>query len=140
MRAIIAMRMLPLLTMPSLVSVKKSGAIAILSVPQELVNEPHNPAQIFATGGRAIQRLWLAGTAAGLSMHPLGSVSIFLLTEDPKPDFRTTIDRVRVATHELIPQLAGRTVQLALRVGRGAAPSIRSIRRPLEALTLNDSV
>lgn len=140
MRTIIAMRMLPLLTMPSAVSVKKSGAIAILSVPQELVHEPHDPAQIFATGGRAIQRLWLAGSAAGLSMHPLGSISIFLLDENPKPEFRPTIDRVRAAIHELVPNIDRRTIQLALRVGRSPPPSIRSIRRPREALILNSGM
>jgi hypothetical protein len=136
MRAIIALRMLPLLTLPSSVSVGKSGAIAVLSVPRYFVDEPHDPAKIFCTGGRAIQRLWLAGTAADLSLHPLGSISIFLLDENPKPAYVATVQRARAGVHELLPQLEGRVIQLALRVGRSKPPSMRSIRRKQQALLL----
>lgn len=129
MRTLIHMRMLSLLTIPSSVSVRNSGAIAVISVPRELVYEPHDPAQIFTTGGRAIERLWLAGTAAGLVLHPLGSISIFLLSDQPKPEFMPTIKRVRASVQELIPTLEGRVIQLAMRVGISKPPSIRSIRR-----------
>ena len=129
MRTLIRMRMLPLLTIPSAVSVRNSGAIAVISVPRELVDEPHDPAHIFTTGGRAIERLWLAGSAAGLAMHPLGSISIFLLSDQPKPEFLPTIQRVRAAVQELIPTLEDRVIQLAMRVGNSKPPSMRSIRR-----------
>ncbi len=129
MRTLIALKMLPLLTMPSVVSVQKSGAIAVISVPKAFVEPPNDPAQIFLTGGRAIQRLWLAGAAADLAMHPLGSISIFLLQDNPKPEFVPTIELARKAVVDLIPSLAGRTIQLALRVGKSSPPTMRSIRR-----------
>lgn len=132
MRTLISLKMLPLLTMPSVISVRNSGAIAVISVPQSLVDLPNDPVKIFFTGGRAIERLWLAGAAAGLSMHPLGSISIFLLQNDPKPQFRPTITRTRQAVQELIPSLRGRTIQLAFRVGHSKPPTMRSIRRPMK--------
>lgn len=136
MRTIIGLNLLPLLTMPSAASVRKSGAIAVVSVPSEAVEPPADPAKIFFTGGRAIERLWLAAAAKGLSMHPLGSISIFLLQESPKPDFEPTIEKARSEVQQLIPTLKGRAIQLALRVGYSAPPGRRSLRRPVKEVVI----
>src|SRR5690606_14497229 len=71
MQAVHALRLTPLLTHASQTAVKRSGAIAVVSVPEASTEQ-------FFTGGRAIQRLWLAATLHQLSMHPLGSLPIFL--------------------------------------------------------------
>jgi Nitroreductase family len=130
MRGLIACGMLPLLARPSLVSAKKCGAIAVVSVPASALTELSDTAHVFMTAGRAIERLWLAATAAGLSMHPMGSLSIFLLQPDPRPDFRPTIEHIRGQLRELLPSVQDRVIQLAFRVGRSAGPTARSIRRP----------
>jgi hypothetical protein len=115
-------RMTSLLTIPSMVSVQQSGAIAILSVPAPTK-------EAFFTGGRAIERFWLAGASLGLSMHPLGSLPIFLLQPDPRPDFRSSIELARQGVHKLFPHLGQRVIQLGMRVGFSAPPSERSRRR-----------
>jgi len=116
------LRMTSLLTIPSMVSVQKSGAIAILSVPEPSM-------EAFFTGGRAIERFWLAGASLGLSMHPLGSLPIFLLQPDPRPEFRSAIEKARRGVHTLFPQLGERVIQLGMRVGFSDPPSERSRRR-----------
>ena len=59
-----------ILTVPSALSVRKSGALGILSVPEAAVRQ-------WLQGGRAFQRIWLAAQAEGLSLQPLGSLPIF---------------------------------------------------------------
>lgn len=139
MQAVIHWKLLPLLTLPSAASVRKSGAIAIVSVPREAVERPADTSKTFFTGGRAIERIWLAGTAAGLSMHPLGSLPIFLLQKSPKPEFEPTIENARAEVHKLVPSLQGRVIQLALRVGYSAPPSRRSLRRAPQEVVLKGS-
>ena len=125
MRVIHGLRLTPLLTAPSAGAVRKSGAIAVVSVPAASTKE-------FFHGGRAIERLWLAGAALDLSMHPLGSLPIFLLQSQPKPAFQPVIERTRRGIAELLPNLGNRVIQLALRVGFSDPPSERSRRRPVE--------
>ncbi len=122
MRMVHNLRLTSLLTIPSAISVQKSGAIAIVSVPT-------STAEHFFIGGRAIERLWLAGTNLGLSMHPLGSLPIFLLQPDPPPAFQNVIEKVRRSVHSLMPGMGERVIQLGLRVGFSSPPSERSRRR-----------
>lgn len=123
MNTVHRLRLTSLLTVPSAISVRMSGAVAIVSVSVPT-------AEAFFNGGRAIQRLWLAGTNLGLSMHPLGSLPIFLLQPDPKPAFRSTIEKAKCGVDALFPKLKGRVMQLGLRVGYSKPPSYRSLRRP----------
>lgn len=129
MQVIHNLRLTSLLTIPAKISVQRSGAIAVLSVPSA-------SAENFLTGGRAIQRLWLAGAAMGLDMHPMGSLPIFLLQDNPKPVFRPTIEKARSGVSRLLPSVSGRVIQLALRVGTSAPPSQRSLRRTVDQVIL----
>ena len=129
MQLIHNLRLTSLLTIPAKISVQRSGAIVVLSVPT-------SSAENFLMGGRAIQRLWLAGAAMGLAMHPMGSLPIFLLQDNPKPAFRATIEKARKGVSSLLPSVAGRVIQLALRVGTSAPPSQRSLRRPADQVIL----
>lgn len=136
MQTIIRLKLLPLLSAPAAASVRRSGAIAVVSVPEQAVQPSVDPRKIFFTGGRAIERMWLTAAELGLSMHPLGSISIFLLQECPKPEFEPTIQRVRNDVQALIPSLCGRVIQLALRVGQSPPPSRRSLRRPADEVII----
>ncbi len=124
MKMVHQMKLTSLLTIPSAISVQKSGALAIISVPAATT-------EAFVTGGRAIERLWLAGTSLGLSMHPLGSLPIFLLQPDPPKSFRAAIERARSGVDGLLPRFGDRVIQLGFRVGYSKPPNARSLRRPL---------
>jgi len=120
-----------LLAMPSILSVICSGAVGLLSVDQ--------PTAInFLEGGRAFQRLWLAATAAGLQLQPLGSLPIFLAHLDQLGGEKLTKSqqsRAKKVEHrflELVPELKGRTLLMAFRIGYGKPPRYRSLRRKLE--------
>ncbi|MDM4018338.1 hypothetical protein [Roseiconus lacunae] len=128
MRLIHAARLTPLLTAPSKAAVQQSGAIAVISVPDRTTES-------FLAGGRAIQRFWLAATNAGMSMHPLGSLPIFLLQSSPNPAFATSIKHAKEETASLLPGIGNRVIQLAFRVGHSPPPSHRSIRRDAVAVT-----
>lgn len=132
MQLVHTLRMTPLLTMPSKASVQRSGAIAVISVPTVSTEN-------FLTGGRAIQRLWLSATQADLSMHPLGSLPIFLLQSNPDPAFRKTIDNARKETDTLLPGLGDRVIQLAFRLGQSGPPSQRSLRRQSSEVMVRQS-
>ena len=121
MSAVHALKLTPLLTMPSKTAVKNSAAIAVVSVPTA------SP-ETFLVGGRAIERLWLTAAKEGLSMHPLGSLPIFLLQSNPKPEFRQAIDNARQGIAELLPATSERAIQLAFRIGISPPPSQRSLR------------
>jgi hypothetical protein len=122
MRVVHSLRLTPLMTAPSKIAVQRSGAVAVISVPRAGTEE-------FLTGGRAIQRLWLASAQAELSMHPLGSLPIFLLQPSPSPAFQKTISAARKETSALLPHLGERVIQLAFRIGTSGPPTQRSLRR-----------
>ena len=120
-----------LLTMPSAVSVLRSGAIGVLSVAEPTVAE-------IVQGGRAMQRMWLATTAEGLAIQPLGSLSVFVAHVEQlhaqklsrRHEERIT-DLIR-RCNELIPAIKGRTTLAWFRVGYASPPKYRSLRRPVE--------
>ena len=65
------LRLTGLLTFPSSLSVWKSGALGVLSIPAPAIEH-------FIAGGRAFQRIWLAAQGESVSLQPLGSLAIFL--------------------------------------------------------------
>ncbi|WP_220498455.1 hypothetical protein [Stieleria mannarensis] len=127
MQLVHRLRLTPLLTGPSKIAVQKSGAVAVVSVPAASTEN-------FLIGGRAIQRIWLKAAQAGLSMHPLGSLPIFLLQSQPNPAFEKTIEIARRETSNLVPELGNRVIQLAFRVGKSGPPTERSIRRQVSSV------
>ncbi|MBN2021381.1 MAG: nitroreductase family protein [Pirellulales bacterium] len=120
-----------LLTLPSAVSVLRSGAIAVLSVAK-----PDTAS--FLAAGRAVQRLWLAADAEPLAVQPLGSLSIFFAHVQQyegrklNPAHRARIDRLIERFSQLVPETSGRTVTLLLRVGYSAPSRYRSLRRAVD--------
>jgi 4-cresol dehydrogenase (hydroxylating) len=120
-----------LLTLPSVLSMRKSGAIGVLSVPEATATN-------YLRGGQAFQRVWLAATAEGLSLQPIGSPGVFFAHFEQLGGERlSTRQREMVGTamgrfQELLPQVQGRVVQIAFRVGWSRAPRFRSLRRAAE--------
>jgi len=131
MRMLQRLGLVRFLTVPSILSVLASGAIAVLSVPQA------DAAHFLATG-RAVQRLWLAADAEGLSVHPLGSLPIFFAHAQQyqgrklSPAHQRQSARLIDRFARLVPSTSGRTVMLLLRTGHSRPPSVRSLRRPVE--------
>jgi len=125
--------LLPLLTIPSLVSVIRSGAIGVLSVPAPATEN-------YLTAGRAFERIWLAATAEGLALQPLGSLPIFLAQweqlagQNLSPADQRLAQRIPRRLETIVPRLAGRTLLMLFRVGYAPSPSARSLRRPLTAV------
>lgn len=121
-----------LLTIPTILSVKRCGGLALLTVAK--------PSQEnFIAAGRAMERLWLAATQAGLSVHPLGSLPIFLAHEailhgqKLTPWHRALARWLAGRLAELLPGIHESTLALILRLGYAAPPKVRSLRRPVEA-------
>ena len=73
MRLLSRLGLTRLLVVPSGQAVRASGAIGVLSVA-------HATPESHLTGGRALQRVWLAAQAQSLALHPLGSLPTFLHT------------------------------------------------------------
>ena len=120
-----------LLTVPSALSVCKSGAIGVLSVA-----EPTSAG--FLQGGRAFERIWLAAQAENLALQPLGSLSIFsahlkiLGGEKLSQRHKERIGRLIDRFNSLAPTVTRRTLLIMFRLGHAAPPRHRSLRRPAE--------
>jgi nitroreductase len=123
-----------MLTVPSALSVRKSGALGILSVPEPTVRQ-------WLDGGRVFQRIWLASQAEGLSLQPLGSLTNFVAHleqyEGRKLSRRHQVgaSHLRRKCTELVPSTAPRTLLLAFRLGCSPPPTQRSLRRPAAEVT-----
>ncbi|MCA9235153.1 MAG: hypothetical protein KDA44_06765 [Planctomycetales bacterium] len=107
-----------------------SGALGLISVDQPT-------AEAFVAGGRTLQRVWLAATAADLALHPVAALPVFLgygrRPADPRlsRSQRRLIEEMVRGFERVRPDVAGRTLQMAFRLGRGPLPPVRSVRRTL---------
>jgi nitroreductase len=117
-----------------------SGAIGVLSVDSAA-------SECFLEGGRALERLWLSATAAGLGLHPAAALPVFLAYAERTdgsmlpPRLWRRVQAMKASVDSCVPQLAGRTVQMVFRLGYAAPASVRSLRRPLqEVLEVNETV
>jgi len=120
-----------LLTLPSVLSVWKSGALGVLSIP-----EPAIP--YFLEAGRSLQRIWLAADKENLALQPLGSLAIFLGQMEQLQGSNLTAAHRRLATRlgqrirQIVPSIAQRTLSMVFRLGHASRPDVRSLRRPAE--------
>lgn len=95
-------------------------------------------AEHFLRGGRALERMWLTATSAGLGLHPAGSLSIFMAyaerTDGSRlaPRHRHQAHEIAGRVREIVPDLGRRVVQIAFRLGMPRPPHYRSLRLPLE--------
>jgi hypothetical protein len=94
-----------MLALPAVPQAARSGAIGVLAVERA-------SAEQYLAGGRAFERLWLRGTAAGLALHPLGSLPIYLMQEA-----HASAGTLRQKVGDLIPASADQQLQIAFRIG-----------------------
>ncbi len=117
-----------LLTMPSWLSVRRCGAVGAISIAT-----PSSPG--FVTGGRALQRIWLACEAQGLAFHPLGSLPIFIghMEQLGGQKLHAAHQQLSGQLNEwfrtLVPATRGRTLLMLFRIGYARRPQIQSLRR-----------
>jgi hypothetical protein len=129
MRWIQRLGLVGLLTLPSILSVRKSGAIGVLSVPEPTMTQ-------WLQGGRAFERVWLAVQAEGLSLQPLGSPPIFIAQMDQyqgrnlTPKHQGWATDLRRRCMKLLPSTSQRVILITFRLGHSAPPRQRSLRRP----------
>lgn len=108
-----------------------SGALGVLTVETP-------SADAFLRGGRALERIWLAATAAGLGLHPAASLAVFLAyarrTDGARllPGHRPLVRQMNTRFDACLPHLAGRTVQMVFRLGYADRPPVRSRRRAVD--------
>ena len=94
--------------------------------------------------GRALQRAWLALTAAGLAAQPMMSIPVLANALDHGDDrLRSTLGETRVTTivdtfRRLVPELGDRGPAWLMRFGNAPPPTGRTGRLPLSAVTSYD--
>ena len=126
-----------LLAAPSAKAVRASGAIGVLTVA-------HAAPELYLTGGRALQRVWLAAQAENLALHPLGSLPIFLAHHEQTggglllPAHQRRVARIADGFRRLVPNVGDRSLVMLFRLGHATPPTIRSLRRPVEDVILVD--
>lgn len=125
-----------LLALPGVRVTSASGAIGLVSVRSAKVGE-------FLNAGRAFERLWLKATELGLSLHPLGSLPIFVAAEHQEfcanvPGEReSAVSESAPTESRLADQLSRITGQelgypcIAFRIGTTVRPKVSSRRRTI---------
>lgn len=105
--------------------------------------KPLDSVEDFLHGGQAVQRLWLKSASLGLQFQPEMTPLIFSQYSDAGIRFAES-DKARVMADEVKTSLqtflAGVDVGSGVfmgRLGYGAAPESRSIRKPLDELLIN---
>lgn len=120
-----------LLTVPSALSVWRSGALGLLTLPEATTAG-------FLAGGRAFQRIWLAAQSEHLALQPLGSLPILIAQMEQlggknlTPSHQRLAQRLQTRLSALVPSTAGRTLLMVFRVGQAARPAVRALRRKAE--------
>jgi nitroreductase len=120
------------LTTPTVRLVRTAPAVGLLSTARD------TPLAYLA-GGVAMQRLWLAATAAGIAFQPVTVATLFVrrwLRHGPGdfeprhlPWLREAWDKMRT----LFPVTEESGLVMLLRVGYAKPPRARSLRRPVES-------
>ena len=102
----------------------KAGALCLITSRQR------DPAG-YMEAGRAMEQLWLAATACGLSIHPYGALPQYLTKAEVEPDtflprHLAIIRSHRSPFYSLFPGAGREYPAIVLRVGMAKKPSKRS--------------
>jgi len=122
------------LTLPTTRLAASAPAIGLLWSPQE------GPTT-FLKGGRAMERIWLAATAAGIRFQPMTVATLFirrLLRHGPDafdPRQQRWLAEAWKLLQELFPVGGDSAMVLLFRVGYGPPSRARSLRRMVESFT-----
>ena len=93
----------------------------------------------FLQAGEAIERLWLKATDLGLSIQPMTALPIFFInlfindgkifTADQRPKVKNLKEKFSELEHQLTPN----ELVFLFRIGYAQAPTVHSLRRPIES-------
>ena len=97
----------------------------------------------FLSGGRAMQRVWLAATRLGIGVQPMAALGYLCmqLCTDAGPwtaAQRRSLADIEARYRAVAPLTEGRSEVLLFRFVMAAAPGTRSLRRPVEAVLTAD--
>lgn len=94
----------------------------------------------FLTGGRLVERTWLAATAAGLAVQPMTAITLFLLRQYRHAGAGLDAAQQRHLADLWQPFRAlfglgepGQALIMLFRVGHAPPPHARTLRRPVES-------
>ena len=123
--------MASLMAAPSKRLVRNSGAIGLIYLD---TRTPHS----MIRGGQTMQRMWLHATQLGLSVHPLGSLPVFLANNNLPTELLPIVKQIRTNAQQVLPPSRS-LLQMAFRIGipkKQAPSSIRSLRYKPQNVTL----
>ena len=123
--------MASLMAAPSKRLVRNSGAIGLIYLD---ARTPHS----MIRGGQTMQRMWLHATQLGLSVHPLGSLPVFLANNNLPTELLPTVKQIRANAQQVLPPSRS-FLQMAFRIGipKKQLPSFpRSLRYKPQDVTL----
>lgn len=115
-----------------------AGAVGLVTVPKRAGGS-------FFAGGQAVQRAWLAATAAGLAFQPMSAITYVWLRihgggDGLLPEHQAGYEALRATFEQVFAVADGWQDIMMFRVFRGPPPSARSLRRPLQdVLTIERS-
>ena len=118
-----------LLTLSSAKLVRRCGAVGAISAPEV---EGAGRLANYLTAGRALERLWLTAGGEGLSLHPLGSLPIFMRPSSQRnalPRHRALCEQISQEFAALVQGSRGRATTILFRIGYSEPPRVRSLRR-----------
>ena len=123
--------------------VKKAvGAASAIGI----ITMPGFSEENFILGGMAMERLWLEANLASISFQPVTQL-VFLTArythggaDETDPDFNEALKTLNEEFLSLVPEIEGSEPVFIFRFSKAGAPSLRSLRRPLEStfFTLED--
>jgi hypothetical protein len=128
--------LLPRIQLDLIPSLACAGHLAIVA------KAPPSTVDDFVSAGRAMQRFWLTATQLGLWMQPEMTPLIFSGYVRSRKAFSSVAASVEHARHlaarldDLIGKDAAAAAVFMARIGAGAAPRARSLRRPLDKLLI----
>ena len=123
--------MASLMAAPSKRLVRNSGAIGLIYLD---TRTPHS----MIRGGQTMQRMWRHATQLGLSVHPLGSLPVFLANNNLPTELLPIVKQIRTNAQQVLPPSRS-LLQMAFRIGipkKQAPSSIRSLRYKPQNVTL----
>jgi hypothetical protein len=114
--------------------VRSSSALAVITVP---TSRP----SAYVAGGMAVQRLWLAAEASGLSVQPVSPVSVFAVDEEDFAGLVPAAYVIRLRSlarrlRSLSSMAEDEVLAFVLRLSHAGPPSTRSLRIPVDTVLL----
>jgi len=111
-----------------------SSAFAVITIPGHSLTD-------YLQGGRAMERVWLTATSLGLAFQPMAALAYLLMRvrffagQGVAPEVARTLNALLQRMDRVFPEMdPGHGHVLYFRLANAAPASLRSLRRPVEAV------